>query len=237
MPTLSLMDSSYGIPSVSDVDSIQTHFNSVKGTIRQSNCGHTQSATKWKDRESLEPKSNQLQRRFLDLEIPADKFINKDVGQEGFSEVSGVHSYRSSRTDEIAFKRDEKLSICFGTNAADAFSFTIPLRKTSPMDPNETFQVEEASASAIIGNNYYPKDVMQRPNSCASAHSRFKLLGKECLQNMHNERDGAVSNLCFEDQTQLQDWLSYPPEAGNGLLYFNVNGNLLCCFKLVQIYA
>ncbi|XP_018821357.1 uncharacterized protein LOC108991532 isoform X1 [Juglans regia] len=213
MPTLSLMDSSYGIPSASDVDSIQTHFNSVKGMIMQSNCGHTQSAARWKDCESLEPKSSQLQRRFFDLEIPTDEFINKDVEQRGFSEVSGVHSYPPSRTDDIAFKRDEKLSICLGNNA-DALGSTLHLRKTSPMDPNETIQAEEASASAIIDNNYHPKDEMQRLNLSASAYSSFKLLGKEFSQNMHNKRDEAVSNLRFENETRQQDWLSYPFEAG-----------------------
>ncbi|KAG6656980.1 uncharacterized protein LOC122307098 isoform X2 [Carya illinoinensis] len=212
MPTLSLMDSSYGIPS-SDLDNIQTHCNSVKGTTMQSNCGHTQSAARWKDCESVEPKSSQLQRRFFDLEIPADEFINKDVEQQGFSEVSGMHGYPPCRTNEIAFKRDEKLSICLGNNA-DALGSTMHLRKTSPMDPNETIQVEEPSASVIIGNNYRPKDKMQRQNLSASAYSSFKLLGKEFSQNMHNERDGAVSNLRFENETQQQDWLSYPFEAG-----------------------
>lgn len=116
MSTLSLMDSCYGRPSTLGVHTFQSHFNSVKGTIIQSNFGPTQSIVKRKDHKPLEPKSSKLQRRFFNLEVPADEFICNDVEPQGVSEFSEVHDHPSNRVNGIACKRDGNLSICVGVS-------------------------------------------------------------------------------------------------------------------------
>ncbi|KAG6720957.1 hypothetical protein I3842_03G088100 [Carya illinoinensis] len=114
MSTLSLMDSCYGRPSTLGVHTFRSHFNSVKGTIMQSNFGPTQGIVKHKDHKPLVPKSIELQRRFFDLEVPADEFISNDVEPQRVSELSGVHDHPSNRVNGIACKRDGNLSICAG---------------------------------------------------------------------------------------------------------------------------
>ncbi|KAG6660250.1 hypothetical protein CIPAW_03G092200 [Carya illinoinensis] len=164
MSTLSLMDSCYGRPS-------------TLGTIMQSNFGPTQGIVKHKDHKPLVPKSIELQRRFFDLEVPADEFISNDVEPQRVSELSGVHDHPSNRVNGIALDLNE-----------------------ITREEDEITWEEEASALAITGHKTNSKEEM---NSSASAYLSLQLLAKEFSQNLRNGGDGAeqfalsnTSSLC-----------------------------------------
>lgn len=220
------LDYTYGRPATRSVDIIPSHFNPEEGKIMQSSCGHTQSGVRQKDHESLEPKSGKLQRRLFDLEIPADEYMESKGEEQKDSGDLREQSYPPNSF--IAHKREENLSISIGVSSscsADAFSSSVHLRKAPGLaDLNATIQVEEACASAILGNNTSSKEEVQRQDSSPSTYSSLQCLAKEFSPNLDSGSGRAVRKLRFSDDGKQQDQLSYMFEAGKN----RHNGSSLC---------
>lgn len=206
LPTVS---SSHG----SSTDFIQSHYNSMmKGKIIQSSSATTPNGIRLKDYESLDSKPNMHQRRFIDLELPAEEYIDDGNELQGESEVSRAAGYLFTKSNGVTHARDENIS------NRHALRSGLNLRRTHNLtDLNEPIEVEEVSASTSVNSlgNETCKEEIQRRSASTNTYTGLWSSEKELYGKPYIGNDGGVSNLHVMNKRNPKEWSSYTFDTGN----------------------
>ncbi|XP_042519979.1 uncharacterized protein LOC122093663 [Macadamia integrifolia] len=193
-------------PSDSGTENIESAFSSIKENNKQ--------ACPFPAQNRGSSKVSKLPRKRIDLQLPADEYIDSEEGEPIEEEKLSNHS--------VALKSDVKLCLGNGGNPNDTIC---SLRADSCLwstdglaDLNEPIQVDEATSSASV-------DFVGPLNSNGEVHLRV-LPGKpnsgilglpgELFQNSQRGRCNGTcsSTLLLESEGNKPEWLSYNPEAG-----------------------
>ncbi|XP_043724783.1 uncharacterized protein LOC122671557 isoform X2 [Telopea speciosissima] len=193
-------------PSVSGAENIESAFSSIKENNKQA--GPVPSQNRGSTKES------KLPRKMIDLQLPADEYIDSEEGE--LIEEEKLSNHR------VAPESDVKL--CLG-NGGNPNRSGCSLRADSCLwsthglaDLNEPIQVDEATSSASV-------DFVGPLNSHGEVHLRVLpgnpnsgVLGlpREIFQNSQKGRGNGTcsSTLRLESEGNKPEWLSYNPEAG-----------------------
>ncbi|KAF8389763.1 hypothetical protein HHK36_024282 [Tetracentron sinense] len=228
--------------SFSDADNMKAPLNFIKGHSMQAGPVPVQNGVSSKDCE-LETKSKKFRRRFFDLQLPADEYVDSEEG-ECFEEekvfgVSMEASYPPKKNCEVASGSDVKLSLGSGGNAGcqgDASRSDICLRSTNGLaDLNEPIQVDEPTASVdFLGPMTCNGEIPGRDLSVKSI-SRFLGLPTEFFQKTQKGSDNGTCSsnvLHLENEGNRREWLSYNFEAGQSRSNLNYLPRGSCSEKL-----
>ncbi|KAF3444815.1 hypothetical protein FNV43_RR14508 [Rhamnella rubrinervis] len=215
------------LPSVSSnngssTDFIQSHYNSmIKGKIIQSSSATIQNGVRLKDYESLDSKSNKHQRRFIDLELPADEYINDGNELQGESEMSRAAGYLFTKCNGVTHARDENISNCASDDSGynhHPLRSGLNSRRTHKLtDLNEPIEIEEVSASTSVnslGNETCSKEEIQRRSVSTNAYTGLWSSEKELFGKPHIGNDGGGSSLHVMNNRNQKEWSSYTFDTG-----------------------
>ncbi|XP_044504565.1 uncharacterized protein LOC123224882 [Mangifera indica] len=213
--SLSTVDLTHGRLSISGADSFQRHFGSIKENTMQSGYGPKQNGLRLAGYETSESESKKHQRRLIDLELPAEEYVNYEREGQGLSGMS-VGSCFLSRDHAMTPERVGNSSF----HSGDGPSPSSYMRKPQgPSNLNEHVKVKEASVSAstnVPGNIICSNDEMERRFPSSYSHSSFHCLDNKLSQDPHKgkERGVSFSNLHLETERQQNGWPGYNLEAG-----------------------
>ncbi|KAJ4961778.1 hypothetical protein NE237_021688 [Protea cynaroides] len=193
-------------PSVSGTEDIQSTFSSIKENNKQARPVLAQNGGSSKE--------SKLPRKMIDLQLPADEYIDSEEGEPIEEEKLSNH--------RVAPESDVKL--CLG-NGGNPNRPECSLRADSYLwsthglaDLNEPIQVDEATSSASVDfvgplNSHgavHLRDLPGKPNSGILG------LPREFFQNSQKGRvNGTCSSILhLESEGNKPEWPSYNPEAG-----------------------
>lgn len=226
-PNLPLTNSVYGTPPILVPETVQSSPNSAKGKSIQVGPSSFPNCYSPKNSES-ESRPTKLRRRMLDLQLPADEYIDTDEMVQ-LNDVKDSY-YTSSSPDKkrTSVVGNGKLFLVQGDDASRS---DLHGSRPKPLaDLNEPLLVEEAtSVTSVDFLRHYGG------SQCDSQYREFsaKLVNtsKDVSQNPKNGTiNGTSNNVHFERRTNGADWLGYALESGN----INIGTHFSSRFCLVQ---
>ncbi|XP_044468463.1 uncharacterized protein LOC123197978 isoform X2 [Mangifera indica] len=221
--SLSTVDLNNGRLSMSGADSFQCQFGSRTENAMQSSYCPNHNGLRSKDHETAESESKKQQRRLIDLELPAEEYINDEKEGQGVSGVS-VGSYFLSRDHEMTRERVGSSSfppgVVFSGCKNDGLTPSSYTGKPHGLiNLNEHLKVKEASvltSSNILGNIISPKEEMERHFPSLYSHSLFHCSDNKFSQYPQKvkERGVSFSNSHLDTERQQNGWSGYSLESG-----------------------
>ncbi|XP_043706203.1 uncharacterized protein LOC122655889 isoform X2 [Telopea speciosissima] len=194
-------------PSVSGTENMQSTFSSVKeknkqvvGPVPAQNGGSSNEC--------------KLPRKMIDLQLPADEYIDSEEGEP--TEEEKLSNHRDAPESDV--------KLCLG-NGGNPNHTGCSLRDDSCLrsshgltDLNEPIQVDEATSSASIDflgpiTSHGEVHIRELPGKPKSG---ILEMPKEFFQNPQKGRGNGIcaSILHLESEGNKPEWLSYNPEAG-----------------------
>ncbi|KAL2906671.1 Uncharacterized protein RDABS01_005381 [Bienertia sinuspersici] len=214
---LPLSNSAFGRPVMSVPDTVQSSPYSGKGKSIQAGPSSFPNCYSPRNSES-ESRPAKLRRRMLDLQLPADEYIDTD-------EVDQFNDVKDS--DHMSSSPDKNRKFALGNGKlfpdyprksecqVDASRSDVHVSKPRALaDLNEPFHVEEATSVSSVdflrrGGNNSDTQYRDRP-------TRFLNSSKDVPQNPKNgSSNGTLNNVPFENRTNGPDWLCYALESEN----------------------
>ncbi|CAK9162963.1 unnamed protein product [Ilex paraguariensis] len=174
-----------------------------------------------KDCESPTPKCNTFQRKVVDLEMPADVYMNNEGKrlEKRFCGVRGVEKCSPKRNHEVPHIRDVNLSLdsAFKTDYnGDSLRANLNPKRTHDLaDLNEPVEVEETSVSSSVDdldNITYLEEVVQTRDVSANANLQFHFISKELSQSPIT---GRVERSCLNNRHLVSGWHTKEKLANN----------------------
>ncbi|XVF43186.1 hypothetical protein PTKIN_Ptkin02bG0020300 [Pterospermum kingtungense] len=220
-PSFPMASSVCGRPSISGVEGSHSPLSSMKGSNIQVSPIPSHNGGNSKDVEVLECRPTKLRRKMLDLQLPADAYIDTEEAEQLRDDTaSGMSSYLPIGNGKIGSENGGKLfhgdvgkTGCQGdTSRSDSC-----LRgKTSLADLNEPVQIEETNSSAyspFLGHDPYHggHELPVKPKG--------ELLGlpKDISVNSHHQSDNrSIINTNIENNGNARGFFSYGLEEGQG---------------------
>ncbi|XP_041014533.1 uncharacterized protein LOC121257556 [Juglans microcarpa x Juglans regia] len=211
-------------PSVSGVEDIHSPLSSMKRNGTQVGPFPSQNGGSSKDLEVLDSRPTKVRRKLIDLQLPADEYIDTEEGEQ-FSEekASGMSSYHSNINHMVATDNGVKLFLGDGGKSGfqgDALKPDMYLESRNGLaDLNEPIQVEETNASGhvdLLGQvvSYHETrglDLSAKPNL------QFQSLPKGISLNSHHGSDNGTRNSWhLESRGNGKGWFDHVLEAGHG---------------------
>lgn len=227
------MDPTFARCLTSGTDSIQSLLSFTNGK-NISKPFRSQDTVISKDHQYSESKCNTFQRRLLNLELPADVYMNNKGKQLEKSScgVSGIESFLPKRNCEVTSVRDVNFSLGAGLSSGcngDTSRSNLFLRRTKDIvDLNEPIQLEEASVSASVdnlGNITCLNEEISRQDLFVNSKSRSHILSKEPSQSSLIGTNGGIlfNNMLSKNEGNHTQRLTYKNEAGQTV--FNTNSS------------
>lgn len=216
-PNLPLSNSVCGRPLISAPDTVQSSPYSAKGKSIQAGPSSFPNCYSPKNSES-ESRPTKLRRRMLDLQLPADEYIDTD-------EVEQYNDVKDSDDTSLSSDKNRKLAAVNGRLFMDNPGKTecqgdgsrSDLHVSKPRalaDLNEPLHVEEATSVSSV-------DFMRRGGSHCDVQYRdlsTRLLNssKDAPQNLRNgSMNGTLNNVHIENRANGADWFCYALESEN----------------------
>ncbi|KAK9278754.1 hypothetical protein L1049_028331 [Liquidambar formosana] len=221
VPSLPWVNPACDRPSVSSAENIQLPLSFTEGR-KSMQAGHDfdQTEGNYKYSELLESKCQKFQKRKLDLQLPANEYVDSEEG-EWFEEErdSDVPSYSLRKISKVVPETDSFLR-----------------RTTGLIDLNEPFQFEDAESlnsvdflSPVTSHREIPNhDLSEKTNT------GFQVLSKETSQNTQTISDlESCSNILdAEKKERGGEWLPCNDEAGQSGSNLNSFAKGFCSEKL-----
>ncbi|KAK9277236.1 hypothetical protein L1049_006775 [Liquidambar formosana] len=223
IPTFTSVNSICSRPSVSGAENSHSPLSFIKGKSQQGGPVSSQNGGSSKDCEVLESRPTKVRRKMLDLQLPADEYIDtEEVEQVGDKNLSDMSSYPPNGCHKIAPESGVKLFLGGGGKTGcqlDASRSDSCLTSRNGLaDLNEPIQVEEANPSAsddFLGHAACYREIQGQEPS-AKPKSQFLGLPNEILQNSHHgSNNGTHNNLHLENKGNGREWISYMLDAGH----------------------
>ncbi|KAG6651122.1 uncharacterized protein LOC122313294 [Carya illinoinensis] len=209
-------------PSVSGVEDIHSPLNSMKGNGTQVGPFPSQNGGSSKDLEVLDSRPTKVRRKLIDLQLPADEYIDTEEGEQFSKEKASVmSSYHSNINHMVAPDNGGKLFLGDGGKSGfqgDALKPDTCLESRNCLaDLNEPIQVEETNASGNVDPlgqvvSYQTKglDLSAKPNL------QFHSLPKGISLKSHHESDNGTRNSWhLESNGNGKGWFDHVLEAGH----------------------
>ncbi|XP_059640079.1 uncharacterized protein LOC132282421 [Cornus florida] len=229
IPSMPWINPAGSRPSVSNAENLKASSN----LLNRAGLGPAQTEKSLKDCNLLEYKCKNTKRRILDLELPADEYINSEE-REGFREekvsVFPEGSFNPPKGMlEVFPKSDLKLFPCEGQfnsvyqGGSSTHAFSRGTDDSSGV--NGPIWLKDAATPSSV--NFLGSDTYHRKIPCwdldpsAKLTSGFQILSKEVAHNIETGRNTEVSkviNLDIDRQWQL---LPHNEEAGQSRMNMN----------------
>ncbi|KAJ8774607.1 hypothetical protein K2173_017053 [Erythroxylum novogranatense] len=213
-------------PSASGIDDIHSPLSSMKGSSFQASPLPSQNGGTSKDVEIIQTKiiettPTKVRRKMIDLQLPADEYIDTEEEQLRDDDLSGISSYLTNKNHKIAseggtslFRGDYRKNDC----QPDILQSKSYLRhKSNVADLNEPVEVEEVHASACA-------DIL----GCTTSHGKLQRheatnpqskplgLSKDIQQKMHLGYEiGTLNSLSSHNDPNSKCWFSHMLVAGS----------------------
>ncbi|KAK9107389.1 hypothetical protein Syun_023400 [Stephania yunnanensis] len=160
IPSVSVVQSACSRASVLGTENILSHLSFLQQSSAKADSFAAQNVGNLGDCDLMESKTRKHSRRMLDLQLPADEYIDSDEGdqveEEHASQASVLTNIASKKSRGVAPENDVKLFL--GRNAeldrqgVISNSASHVQNKNGLADLNKPIQVEEASSSASVNN-------------------------------------------------------------------------------------
>lgn len=208
-PNLPVSNSACGTPPLSILDTVQSSPCSAKGKSIQTGPSSFPNCYSPKNLES-ESRPTKHRRRMLDLDLPADEYIDTD-------EVVQVNDVKDS--DYMSISTDKNGNFAYGNRKlfmVQGDSSKSDLHDNQPRalaDLNDPVNVEEETSVSV--------DFLHRGGSRHDAQyrdfsTRFLSSTKDSNQNLKTgSTNGALNDVHFENRVIGSDWFSYALKSGN----------------------
>lgn len=187
----------------------------IKGKSAQASPIQSHSGRCSKDCEILDFRPSKVRRKMLDLQFPADEYI--DTEEEVQFQYEKVPESSSSKGN-IKFEPDSGVKLFVGFNGNDKKSNSSSRVMKELADLNEPIQVEEVSTPAsanFLGEETY-HDKFQSLGISAERKPQFVGMTMEILQkSCHESANGILSNQLLHSKGRAKEWMSRMLEAGH----------------------
>lgn len=211
-------------PSVSGVEDIHSPLSSMKGNGTQVCPFPSQNGSSSKDLKVLDSRPTKVRRKLIDLQLPADEYIDtEEVEQLNEEKASGMSSYHSRINHMVAPDNGVKLFLgdggksCFQGDALK--SDTCFESRSGLADLNEPIQVDETNASRhvdLLGQVATYRET-QGPDLSAKPNLQIQSLPKGIALNSHHGSDNGTRNswhLETNGNGNGKGWFDHVLEAG-----------------------
>ncbi|KAF5449558.1 hypothetical protein F2P56_029990 [Juglans regia] len=221
IPSFPPANSVYARPTVSGVEDIHSPLSYVKGNGTQGGLFPSQNEGNSKDLEMLDSRPTKVRRKMIDLQLPADEYIDTEGENLSEEKVLGVSNYHSNRNHKLAPEKGVRLFLGNGEKCGiqgDALTSDSCLESRNGLaDLNEPILVEEASASGhvdLLSQSASCRET-QCPDLSAKPNLQFPSLPKGTLLNSHHGSDnGTQNNGHLENNGNEKGWFCHVLEAG-----------------------
>ncbi|KAK3222919.1 hypothetical protein Dsin_009944 [Dipteronia sinensis] len=223
IPSLPLPNSVCAKPSISGAEDIHSPLSSMKGSSRQAGPLPFQNGDGSKDVELLESRPTKVRRKMIDLQLPADEYIDTEDGEQFRDEtISGMPNYLCNGNQKMVAESGAKLCVgsskksgCPGDDSrSDSF-----LRSTNSVaDLNEPIPAEETNNSRYLDLLGHASRDGENEGRGLFAKPKSQLQGfpKEISLNSHyGSNNGTADNRHLENNENGGRWLSHVLEAGS----------------------
>ena len=194
-----LASSICGRPPISGPDTpIHSSTFSTKGKNIQTGPSPFRNCYSPRNSEVSESRPTKFRRKMLDLQLPADEYIDTD-------EVEQYGDIKLSYNTIPSQNRNRRLGSDLGKSKVLA-------------DLNEPLHVEETAVVPSV--NLLGRAGGQRDFECRDLSDKFLSSSNDVLQNsQHGSLNGPLSNSPFENGQKSEAWFCYALESGNAELY------------------
>ncbi|GMI90254.1 hypothetical protein like AT1G69360 [Hibiscus trionum] len=218
IPSFPVANSNCARPSISGVEHSHSPLSFMKGSSIQASSFGSQNGDNSNDVEVLECRPTKVRRKTIDLELPADEYIDaEEAAQFKDDTASGMLRYLPSGNGKIGPESGEKLfngdvgkTGCLGDTSRSA---TCLRGKNSLADLNEPIQIEETNGPAYSDchDSYHGGR-----ESSAKPEQKFLGLSKEISVNSQHQSDNwSINNVHIEGNGNARGFFSHVLEAGH----------------------
>ncbi|KAJ0095587.1 hypothetical protein Patl1_16743 [Pistacia atlantica] len=221
IPSFPLANSVVARPSISGVEDIHSPLSSMKGSCTQAVPLPFQNGGSSKDVELLESRPTKVRRKMIDLQLPADEYIDTEDGEQFRDEtISGSSSYLPNGNHKITSNSGVKLFAGDGEksgcqqNASRSDSY---LRSTNSLaDLNEPIPVEETNTSAYFDLLSHASCNGEIKGHELSTKTMPQLQGlpKDFSLNSHHVSNNGTPNNRYIEIENGRSWFSNVIETG-----------------------
>ncbi|XP_044493466.1 uncharacterized protein LOC123216887 isoform X2 [Mangifera indica] len=223
IPSFPSVNSVVARPSFSGVEDIHSPLSSMKGSCTQARPLPFQNGGSSKDVEFMESRPTKVRRKMIDLQLPADEYLDTEDGEQLRDEaISGSSSYLPNGTDKITSNSGAKLFAGDGEKSRcqrDALRSDSYLRSTNSLaDLNEPIPVEEmdTSAHSDLLNRASCNGEIKGHELSTKTMPQLQGLPKEFSLNSHHvSNNGTLNNRHMEINENGRSWFSHMIEAGH----------------------
>ncbi|KAJ1389819.1 hypothetical protein SESBI_37939 [Sesbania bispinosa] len=210
--------------SVSGAEGIHSTLDSIKGVSKQASPFPSPNGCSLKDVEVLESRPSKVRRKMIDLQLPADEYIDTDESEKLSDEkISGPTLFLPERTCKKGKEEDVKLFCGNGGKTGsqeDTSRSEQSLRRRNGLaDLNEPVQVEETYDSPYV--HLLSRNSCQAATECsdltASSQQKSQCFGlsREHLLYSHHGTDSWVRNNGYlENNESGKGWIPSVADAG-----------------------
>lgn len=214
-PTFPLSNSVCGRPLISVPDAVHSSPYSAKGKSIQAGPSTLPNCYSPKNSES-ESRPTKLRRRMLDLQLPADEYIDTDEVEQS-NDVKDSDNISPSPDKNRKFATGNgKLSMVYPGKTecqGDASRSDLHVSKSRALaDLNEPLHVEEATSVSSV--DFLHCGGSRRDVQFGDLSTKFLSSSKDVPQNPKNGcMNGTLNNVSFENKANGPDWFSYALES------------------------
>ncbi|KDP41264.1 hypothetical protein JCGZ_15671 [Jatropha curcas] len=222
IPSFPLANSVCAGPSTSGIEDMHSPLSSMKGSSLQASPLLSQNGGTSKDVEMLDSRPTKVRRKMIDLQLPADEYIDTEEGEQLRDEsICGISSLLPNRYHKVV--PENGINLLIGTGGKNNCqeetlqSESHTKTKNNLADLNEPIEVEDNSASAngLLGctNSQYE---IQGHELAAKPKSQFHGFPKEILLSSRNaSNNGTVNDLHLQNNANGKLWFPHMLDSGN----------------------
>ncbi|XP_065860528.1 uncharacterized protein [Euphorbia lathyris] len=211
-------------PSTSGIEDMHSPLSSMKGSSIQASPLLPQSVGTSKDVEVLESRPTKVRRKMFDLHLPADEYIDTEVGEQQLDEnVCGISSYLPDRNRNHMVAHESGIDLLIGSGGknnckGDALRTESCLKsKNNLADLNEPIDVEDTNTSSNdhLGctSSHYEIEELEL---AAKPKSDFLGFPQQVLVNSHNDTcNGALDDPYWSNKDNRKPWFPHTLDSGH----------------------
>lgn len=222
IPSFPLANSVCARPSISGIEDIHSPLSSIKGSSTQARPLPFQNGGSSKEVELLDSRPSKVRRKMIDLQLPADAYIDTEEEAHCRDETkSATSSYLPNGSQKIAAESGVKLYVGDSENIGcqkEVLRSDSYLSRTNGLaDLNEPIPTEETNTSRyldLLGRAPTDRETKDHELS-AKLKSQLPRLLKEVSRNSHLESsNGSSKNRHLQNNENGRGWFSPMFEAG-----------------------
>ncbi|WCJ22162.1 hypothetical protein M5689_004262 [Euphorbia peplus] len=209
-------------PSTSGIEDMHSPLSSMKGSSVQASPLLSQNAGTSKDAEVLESRPTKVRRKMFDLHLPADEYMDTEVGEQLMDgNLSSISSYMPNRnSNHIVASGKDLLIGGGGKNNCQGGALRVESclkSKNNLADLNEPVEVEDTNTSSNdhLGctSAHYEIEELEL---AAKTKSDFLGFPQQVLVNSHKGRsNGAINDPYLSNDDNRKSWFRHMPDSGH----------------------